>query len=118
MSSHYVAHFLLLVVVVGSSLCFSVSDAFSVSEMQSRSKIQSSSSGSRLQASFHNDNDDKGDSLRSSEALLRQRICVRTLLTQRAVQSFMDLLISIRDPHTADWLQVRGVEGKCGRGYV
>jgi hypothetical protein len=34
------------------------------------------------------------------------RTCVRTFLTQRAIQSFMFLLDSCRDPHTVKWFEV------------
>lgn len=34
------------------------------------------------------------------------RMDVRNFLTQRAVQSFMFLLDSCRDPHTVKWLEV------------
>ena len=49
--------------------------------------------------------DHDGDS--PIEQQLRARTCVRHLLTQRAIQSFMYLLLSCRDPHTVQWLQVR-----------
>ena len=45
--------------------------------------------------------DDHGDVLDRNDA----RVDVRNLLTQRAVQSFMYLLTSVRDPHSAKWIE-------------
>jgi hypothetical protein len=39
----------------------------------------------------------------------KKRTDVRRLLTQRALQSFIYLLLECRDPHTVRWLEVRGV---------
>ena len=36
-----------------------------------------------------------------------RRTDVRIFLTQRAIQSFINLLITCRDPHTVRWLEVR-----------
>ena len=36
-----------------------------------------------------------------------RRTDVRLFLTQRAMQSFIHLLIACRDPHTVRWLEVR-----------
>ena len=62
------------------------------------------------------DNDDKGDDddndsvdyQRYKEALEHntRRTDVRLFLTQRAIQSFINLLITCRDPHTVRWLEV------------
>lgn len=45
------------------------------------------------------------DSPEYEEALARNkaRTCVRNLLTQRAIQSFMYLCETCRDPHTVKW---------------
>lgn len=90
-------------IVVASCVAFLAAciSGFPVDQMESRRT--SFRTKAALQASFRYE----GENHSPSEALLRQRTCVRTLLTQRAIQSFMDLLISIRDPHTVDWLQVR-----------
>ena len=72
-------------------------NAFSVSQMANARR------STALSASF-NDHDG-GDS--PSDQALRARTCFRNFLTQRSVQSFMFLLISCRDPHTANWLKVR-----------
>ncbi|CAB9510210.1 expressed unknown protein [Seminavis robusta] len=70
---------------------------FSVSQLSSRHKR----GGFRpISASIFNSD---GDS--PAEELLRARTCVGNLLTQRAIQSFMFLLLSCRDPHTVHWLQ-------------
>ena len=53
-------------------------------------------------------NDDEDDERRYQDALSlnKARTDVRNLLTQRAVQSFIFLLNSCRDPHTVRWLEV------------
>lgn len=68
-----------------------VGDGFSASQMRARRF------GAPLPYSFH---DHEGDSPQ-----LRARTCPRNLLTQRAVQSLIFLLLNCRDPHTAQWLQ-------------
>ena len=70
-------------------------DAFSASQMKSRRL------GHPLSNSFFDHN---GES--PAEQQLQARTCVRNFLTQRAVQSFLFLLLNCRDPHTAKWLQV------------
>lgn len=72
------------------------STAFSVSQMMASRRM----SGPALSYSLY---DQEGDS--PAERKLRARTSVRNLLTQRAVQSFIELLISCRDPHTVQWLQ-------------
>ncbi len=52
-------------------------------------------------------NDEYSDALAHNIA----RTCVRTFLTQRAIQSFMFLLESCRDPHTVTWFEVRATFG-------
>ena len=56
------------------------------------------------------DNDGNGDSIddeRYKAALEhnKRRTDIRLLLTQRALQSFINLLITCRDPHTVRWLE-------------
>jgi len=63
-------------------------------------------------SSNRNSNDDDGDEsirFRSYEEAMahnRKRTDVRIFLTQRAIQSFISLLISTRDPHTVRWMEV------------
>jgi hypothetical protein len=52
--------------------------------------------------------DHNGDT--PAEEIFRARTCVRNLLTQRAIQSFMFLLLSCRDPHTVQWLQASDIK--------
>lgn len=54
-------------------------------------------------------NDDPIDYERYKAALEHntRRTDVRLFLTQRAMQSFINLLITCRDPHTVRWLEVR-----------
>lgn len=54
----------------------------------------------------NNSGDGDKDNLSPSEALLKSRTDIRTFLTQRAIQSFMFLLLSCRDRPTVTWLQV------------
>ena len=56
----------------------------------------------------NSDDDDDKDHGRYQDALSlnKARTDVRNLLTQRAVQSFIFLLNSCRDPHTVRWLEV------------
>lgn len=55
------------------------------------------------------DEDDSVDYERYKAALEHntRRTDVRIFLTQRALQSFINLLITCRDPHTVRWLEVR-----------
>ena len=46
------------------------------------------------------------------------RVDVRNLLTQRAIQSFMFLLTSVRDPHSAKWVSVASVSPKKPVGWL
>ena len=54
------------------------------------------------------DNEDPVHYERYKAALERntRRTDVRLFLTQRAMQSFINLLITCRDPHTVRWLEV------------
>jgi hypothetical protein len=62
---------------------------------------------SRLQVSWW---DSEGDSESYHRAMQNniRRTDFRNLLTQRSLQSFVDLLNACRDPHTVRWLEVFG----------
>lgn len=56
--------------------------------------------------------DDEDEAQRDAAVRRNQaRTDVRNFLTQRAIQSFMFLLHSCRDPHTVRWLEVSS--GMC-----
>ena len=47
------------------------------------------------------------DEYQDALARNRKRTDVRLFLTQRAIQSFINLLMETRDPHTVKWIDVR-----------
>lgn len=51
----------------------------------------------------NNGGDDEDEAL--SRARNDRRVDVRNLLTQRAIQSFMFLCVSVRDPHSGKWIE-------------
>lgn len=55
------------------------------------------------------DKSDDSDERDRQDALARnqKRTDVRLFLTQRAIQSFVHLLLETRDPHTVRWIEVR-----------
>ena len=64
----------------------------------------------RGQNRYDNDNGDDSldfDSYEQAWLHNQRRTDVRIFLTQRALQSFIYVLLSFRDPHTVKWLEVR-----------
>jgi len=59
-----------------------------------------------------NNNNNNNNHHRNYEDALahnQRRTDVRIFLTQRAIQSFMFLLVSTRDPHTVNWFEVENL---------
>lgn len=91
-----VASVALLHYFIAVSFLYGGTTAFSHSQM-TMAKARKRAS---LLSSFY---EDGGDS--PADEALKARTCFRQFLSQRSLQSFMFLLISCRDPHTANWLK-------------
>lgn len=88
--------------------------------------------GKRLFSSYNNNNNNSNnnadaddDSLSSSRARNDARIDVRNFLTQRAIQSFLFLCNSVRDPHSVRWMEEEFLQTRnqlefhgTGAGYM
>jgi hypothetical protein len=98
-------HFSALVVaccVLNTSHAFCSSNNILRSPAVSSQFFKPTWGSSALAASSRDDDKEYYDAL----ALNMARTDVRNFLTQRAIQSFIFLLLTFRDPHTVRWLEV------------